>query len=203
MSRPYLTYSFVEAKIHGCLRCLLLKIFRLSNCWTSIRGIPGLWGQKPCSSGYGWQFMFVRLEVRIPAPYTGWALGHFFTLICIVCLKKTKNKRKIGRGWPFLKKLLNKPFTKWTSPAPGTSRPCTRCGPFHPRWRRRCSSGSRRRPVCLKRDNDICSAVIRLVVCKCDQIGLFWNIFDRYFQTKVAQIFADFLNHCENCNFLS
>ena len=44
--------------------------------------------------------------VRIPAPYIGWT---FFTFICckncIVCLKKTKNKRQRGRGWPiFLKK---------------------------------------------------------------------------------------------------
>ena len=26
--------------------------------------------------------------------------GHFFTYICHVCLKKTKNKQKRGRGWP-------------------------------------------------------------------------------------------------------
>ena len=34
--------------------------------------------------------------------------GHFFTLICckncIVCLKKTENKQKRGRGWPNKKK---------------------------------------------------------------------------------------------------
>ena len=34
--------------------------------------------------------------------------GHFFTFICCkncnVCLKKTKNKQKRGRGWPNLKK---------------------------------------------------------------------------------------------------
>ena len=41
--------------------------------------------------------------VRIPAPDTGWT-WYFFTFICckncIVCLKKTENKRKRGWGWP-------------------------------------------------------------------------------------------------------
>ena len=60
-------------------------------------------GQEPWSSGYGWWLMFERLWVRILAPYTGWRFGHLFTLICcnncIVCLEKTENKRKRGRGW--------------------------------------------------------------------------------------------------------
>ena len=47
--------------------------------------------------------MYQRLLVRIPAPYTGWT---FFTFVCCkncsVCLKR----RKRGRGWPFLKKIL-------------------------------------------------------------------------------------------------
>ena len=38
--------------------------------------------------------------------------GHFFTYICckncIVCLKKTENKRKRGRVWPILKKKKHK-----------------------------------------------------------------------------------------------
>ena len=33
------------------------------------------------SSGYGRRLMYVRLWVQIPAPYTGWTFGHFFTLI--------------------------------------------------------------------------------------------------------------------------
>ena len=42
--------------------------------------------------------------------------GHFSTYICSkncndVCLKKTENKRKRGRGWPiFLKKIMLCPF---------------------------------------------------------------------------------------------
>ena len=64
-------------------------------------------GREPWSSGYGRRLMFVRLWVRIPSPYTGWTLGHFFTLICckncIVCLKKPKiNEKEAGVG-PFLK----------------------------------------------------------------------------------------------------
>ena len=43
--------------------------------------------------------------VRIPAPYTGWRFGHFFTLICckncIVCLGGPKiNEKEAGVG-PF------------------------------------------------------------------------------------------------------
>ena len=45
--------------------------------------------------------MFERSWVPIPAPYSRWT---FFTLICpkieLFFLKKTKNKRKRGRGWP-------------------------------------------------------------------------------------------------------
>ena len=44
------------------------------------------------SCGYG----FERSWVRIPGPYTGWTIGHFFTLICckkyIVCLKRPKKR---------------------------------------------------------------------------------------------------------------
>ena len=37
--------------------------------------------------------------------------GHLFTLICCkscidVCLKKTENKRKRGRGWPIFKNVF-------------------------------------------------------------------------------------------------
>ena len=44
--------------------------------------------------------------------------GHFFTYIsyknCIVYLKKTKNKRKRGWGWPiFLKKIGNMSIVKY------------------------------------------------------------------------------------------
>ena len=46
-------------------------------------------------SGYWRRFMFIRLWVRIPAPYTGWT-RHFFTLIscknCIVSLKRPKKR---------------------------------------------------------------------------------------------------------------
>ena len=63
--------------------------------------------REPWSSGYGIQLMFKRLWVQIPEQYTGW-IWRFFTLICcnncIVCLKKTKNKRKRGRGWPIFKR---------------------------------------------------------------------------------------------------
>ena len=54
--------------------------------------------------------------------------GHFFTLICckncIVCLKKTENKRKRGRDGPFFKKR-NKEYD-------GTS--VTRFGEISPLW---------------------------------------------------------------------
>ena len=33
-------------------------------------------GWERWSSGYGWRLMFVRLWVRIPAPYTGWTYFH-------------------------------------------------------------------------------------------------------------------------------
>ena len=56
--------------------------------------------REPWSSGYGRRLVFKRSWVRIPALYTGWT---FFTFIycknCIVCLKKTENKRKRGRDW--------------------------------------------------------------------------------------------------------
>ena len=45
-------------------------------------------GWERWSSGYGWRLMFVRLWVRIPAPYTG---STFFTLIC---LKRPKMNEK-------------------------------------------------------------------------------------------------------------
>ena len=32
------------------------------------------------SSGYGRRLMFRRLWLQIPAPYTGWALFHFFVV---------------------------------------------------------------------------------------------------------------------------
>ena len=59
-------------------------------------------GQKPWSSGYGRRRMFWRLWVRIPVPNTGWT---FFKLICCknyiwVCMKKTEDKWKRGRGRP-------------------------------------------------------------------------------------------------------
>ena len=65
-------------------------------------------GREPWSSGYGRRLTILRSWVWIPAPYTGWT-WHFFTLICCkncnnVCLKKTENKRKRGRGWPIFKK---------------------------------------------------------------------------------------------------
>ena len=69
-------------------------------------------GREPWSSGYGRRLMIQSSWVQIPAPYTGWT-WHFFTLICCkncnnVCLKKTENKRKRGRGWPiFRKQFLN------------------------------------------------------------------------------------------------
>ena len=71
--------------------------------------LRALWlGREPWSSGYGRRITFQRSRVWIPAPDIGWT-WHFFTLICykncIVCLKKTENKQKRGRGWPiFLKR---------------------------------------------------------------------------------------------------
>ena len=67
-------------------------------------------GREPWYSGYGRRLTFQRSWARIPAPDTGWTLK-FFTLICckhcIVCLKKTENKRKRGRDGPiFLKKCM-------------------------------------------------------------------------------------------------
>ena len=60
--------------------------------------------------------MFQRLWVWILAPDTGWT-WHFFTLICckncIVCLKKTKNKRKRGRGLLNLLKKHSGTFSTW------------------------------------------------------------------------------------------
>ena len=51
--------------------------------------------------------MYVRSWVRIPALYTAWKFGHFFTLICckicIVCLKRSKRKEKEARVGPFYK----------------------------------------------------------------------------------------------------
>ena len=64
-------------------------------------------GREPWSSRYGKRLTFQRLWIRILVLDTGWT-RHFFTLICCkkctVCLKKTENKRKSGRGWPILKK---------------------------------------------------------------------------------------------------
>ena len=55
----------------------------------------------PWSSGYGMRLMVWRSWVRIPALYTEWI---FFIYICCknfhVCLKKTKNEWKRGRGRP-------------------------------------------------------------------------------------------------------
>ena len=59
-------------------------------------------GREPWSSGYGRRLTFLRSWVRIPVPYTGWTFFHIKLLLnCVdVCLKKTENKRKRGRGWP-------------------------------------------------------------------------------------------------------
>ena len=55
------------------------------------------------SSGSRTRLIFQGSWVRFPALYTVWAL---FTFICCknlnVCLKKTKNKTKRGRGRPIL-----------------------------------------------------------------------------------------------------
>ena len=79
--------------------------------------------REPWSSGYGRRLTFQRSWVWFPAPDTGWT-WHFFTLICykncIVCLKKTENKRKRGRGWAiFLKK---KEIAFWLTKKFGTGR---------------------------------------------------------------------------------
>ena len=46
-----------------------------------------------------------------------WTFFHFLICSknCIVCLKKTENKRKRGRGWPIFKRESN--YDKSTSPA--------------------------------------------------------------------------------------
>ena len=63
-------------------------------------------GREPWSSGYGRRLKFHRSRVQIPAPNTGWT-WHFYTLICctncIVCFKKTKNKRKEAGNGPYKK----------------------------------------------------------------------------------------------------
>ena len=54
-------------------------------------------GVDSCSEDRGFEFQHCILE------------RHFVTSICCkiyVCLKKTENKRKRGRGWP-IKKILN------------------------------------------------------------------------------------------------
>ena len=85
-------------------------VYKIANRWCITRTERFLiW--EHWSSGYGRKLTFQRLWVWIPAPDTGWT-WHFFTLICykdcIVCLKKTENKRKRGQGWPiFLKKISN------------------------------------------------------------------------------------------------
>ena len=62
-----------------------------------------IFGREPWSSGYRRRLIIKRSRVQILAPD-----GHFLTLICckicIVCLKKTKNKRKRGWGWPIFEK---------------------------------------------------------------------------------------------------
>ena len=65
-------------------------------------------GGEPWSSGYGRRLKFQRSWVWIPAPYTGWTwhFSHWFVVKnCIICLKRTENKRKRGQGWPIFLKL--------------------------------------------------------------------------------------------------
>ena len=46
------------------------------------------------SSGYGWCLMYVRyMRARIPAPYTAWTFGHFFTLIIKMVLFVWKDRK--------------------------------------------------------------------------------------------------------------
>ena len=69
-------------------------------------------GRVPWSSSYGWQLIFERFWVWIPALYTWWT---FFILICCKnCLfLKTENKTKKRPEWPiFLKKTLQS-FCWW------------------------------------------------------------------------------------------
>ena len=47
-------------------------------------------GREPWSSGYGRRFMFHRLWVRIPAPYTEWIFSHLFAAKLVLCLKRRK-----------------------------------------------------------------------------------------------------------------
>ena len=64
------------------------------------------WGRQPWSSGYGRRLLFKRLWVWIPALYTGctWHFWHWFVIIIVLfTFDKTKNKRKIARGWPIFK----------------------------------------------------------------------------------------------------
>ena len=87
------------------------KVYYIKYCLKITKVNNERVGRKPWSSGYGRRLMFWRSWIWIPVPYTGWT-WHFSTLICckncIVCLKKTKNKRKRGRGWPiFYKKKWN------------------------------------------------------------------------------------------------
>ena len=65
-------------------------------------------GREPWSSRYGWRLKFEWSWVWIPAPYTGWTFGNFFTLICckncIVCLKRPKTNKKEAGVAHFYKK---------------------------------------------------------------------------------------------------
>ena len=55
----------------------ILQIAYISQSTSSV-------GHEPWSSGYGWQLMFERLRVRIPALYTGWTFFHIDLLQKIV-----------------------------------------------------------------------------------------------------------------------
>ena len=50
--------------------------------------------------------------VQIPAPYTVWTFGHFFTLICskncIVCMKRPIINKKVAGVGPFKKQTNGK-----------------------------------------------------------------------------------------------
>ena len=58
--------------------------------------------------------MLERSWVQIPAPYTVWTFGHFFTLICskncIVCMKRPIINKKVAGVGPFKKQTNGKNY---------------------------------------------------------------------------------------------
>ena len=97
--RIFIFGQFLYIVVPPPLLPMLYKTLYLTRLWQTpnkgfLGGSPGLVVMKwdSCSEGHGFESQHHILD------------GHFFTFICckncIVCLKKTENKRKRGREWP-------------------------------------------------------------------------------------------------------